>query len=548
MKKWLFKYEQFVRNLQVHPDPGQESTLAYWKAQLFITLIMYGLPVSFLAAFPGLLYSFFSNDVTLGILEGVTFIGFALISVTTGLRLLARKFLFLAVFYPLAIYLIISMGYTGPGVFYLFGLTVISALILPNYAAWYSIVLNILILFAIAIIFPVHAGMVNNQLHISLGSRIILTANFLFISIITVVLIHRIMDRLEKVLKNEMQLKRRYRLLFEKSPLPMWLFDTETLYFIDVNEAAIRHYGYTRDEFMRLKITDIRPVTEQSKIEEIVKLNRQTGLYHNQHTFHYKRNGELINVSIESNLIEIDGKVLRLVLANDITELKKNELELQQAHQQLRRSEADLRAIFESSVDGLVLIDSNYAIKQFNQKATGYLRINPRSGGFTIGRNILTYIPAVQHADFLSMLDRVKAGETIAYDRHYRTGKSSLWVDYTLNPVYTDDSISGICITGRDITSARNYIQKIEDQNKVFREIAWIQSHIVRAPVARLLGLLQIIQQPTTDEDFDMAVRYMNESVTELDNIVADITTKSYSISMIEKPQNTYEKQREQKS
>jgi len=62
------------------------------------------------------------------------------------------------------------------------------------------------------------------------------------------------------------------------------------------------------------------------------------------------------------------------------------------------------------------------------------------------------------------------------------------------------------------------------------------------------LGLLQIIQQPTTDEDFDMAVRYMNESVTELDNIVADITTKSYSISMIEKPQNTYEKQREQKS
>lgn len=176
------------------------------------------------------------------------------------------------------------------------------------------------------------------------------------------------------------------------------------------------------------------------------------------------------------------------------------------------------------------------------------MRINPRSGGFTIGRNILTYIPAVQHADFLSMLDRVKAGETIAYDRHYRTGKSSLWVDYTLNPVYTDDSISGICITGRDITSARNYIQKIEDQNKVFREIAWIQSHIVRAPVARLLGLLQIIQQPTTDEDFDMAVRYMNESVTELDNIVADITTKSYSISMIEKPQNTYEKQREQKS
>ena len=51
----------------------------------------------------------------------------------------------------------------------------------------------------------------------------------------------------------------RYRLLFEANPLPMWVYDAETLRFLAVNEAAVRHYGYTRSEFLAMTITDIRP-------------------------------------------------------------------------------------------------------------------------------------------------------------------------------------------------------------------------------------------------------------------------------------------------
>ena len=51
----------------------------------------------------------------------------------------------------------------------------------------------------------------------------------------------------------------RYRLLFEANPLPMWVYDADTLRFLAVNEAAVRHYGYTSTEFLSMKITDIRP-------------------------------------------------------------------------------------------------------------------------------------------------------------------------------------------------------------------------------------------------------------------------------------------------
>ena len=50
-----------------------------------------------------------------------------------------------------------------------------------------------------------------------------------------------------------------YSLLFDGNPLPMWAFDPETLAFLDVNEAAVRHYGYSREEFLSMTILDIRP-------------------------------------------------------------------------------------------------------------------------------------------------------------------------------------------------------------------------------------------------------------------------------------------------
>ena len=76
----------------------------------------------------------------------------------------------------------------------------------------------------------------------------------------------------------------KYRTLFLKSPLPKWIYDNETLKFVEVNEAAIRHYGYSREEFLNMTIKDIRPAEDLALLLEDVKkikpgseTNRETG-------------------------------------------------------------------------------------------------------------------------------------------------------------------------------------------------------------------------------------------------------------------------------
>jgi len=71
--------------------------------------------------------------------------------------------------------------------------------------------------------------------------------------------------------------KSRFRLLFENNPTPMWVYDQETLGFLEVNEAAQRQYGYTRTEFLAMRITDIRPQEDTPRLIELIK-NRPPGL------------------------------------------------------------------------------------------------------------------------------------------------------------------------------------------------------------------------------------------------------------------------------
>ena len=111
----------------------------------------------------------------------------------------------------------------------------------------------------------------------------------------------------------------KYRTLFDLSPFPMWVFDVETFRFLKVNNAAIRHYGYSREEFLSMSIKDIRPTGDVGKVERIVSKTKRSGIFSRGVFIHIRKNGQRICVDIQSNLIELDGRKARLVLANDIT-------------------------------------------------------------------------------------------------------------------------------------------------------------------------------------------------------------------------------------
>lgn len=192
--------------------------------------------------------------------------------------------------------------------------------------------------------------------------------------------------------------EKKYSELFHLSPIPMWVYDLETLAFLDVNTAAIDHYGYSFEDFLSMTIAEIRPKEDLPKLQVALKESKNTKNYKfKDHFRHIKKNGDLILVEIRSNYIDFKGAKAELILATDITE-------------QVR------------------------------------------------------------------------------------------------------------------------YIEEIEDQNKRLKEIAWVQSHVVRAPLARIMALIDLLKdQDLTESEREEMHKNIIISAHEMDEIIKDITLKSSS-------------------
>jgi diguanylate cyclase (GGDEF)-like protein/PAS domain S-box-containing protein len=110
----------------------------------------------------------------------------------------------------------------------------------------------------------------------------------------------------------------KFRLLFQKNPHPMWVFDLETLFFMEVNQAAVERYGYSRDEFLSMRITDLRPEEDVAALRAFVASPKpalnNAGVWR-----HCTRRGETLDVDVTSYALEFGGKAARLVTAQDVT-------------------------------------------------------------------------------------------------------------------------------------------------------------------------------------------------------------------------------------
>lgn len=112
-----------------------------------------------------------------------------------------------------------------------------------------------------------------------------------------------------------------YQLLFESNPHSMWIYDRETLSFLAVNEAAIRHYGYSRGEFLAMTIKDIRPPEDIPWLLE--KVAGVTPGMNSASSRHCKKDGTLIDVEIVSHTLRFGGRRAELVLSMDVTDRKR---------------------------------------------------------------------------------------------------------------------------------------------------------------------------------------------------------------------------------
>jgi PAS domain S-box-containing protein len=112
--------------------------------------------------------------------------------------------------------------------------------------------------------------------------------------------------------------EQRYRRLFDVHPQPMWVVDAKTLSFLAVNAAAVRLYGYSKDEFLAISADQIRP--EEDVADLLRAFEDRSGIYLQRVWRHKKKNGEIVNVRVVSFSLEFGGRPARLGVIHDLTE------------------------------------------------------------------------------------------------------------------------------------------------------------------------------------------------------------------------------------
>jgi PAS domain S-box-containing protein len=174
----------------------------------------------------------------------------------------------------------------------------------------------------------------------------------------------------------------KYKRLFHVSPLPMWVYDIETLSILSVNEASVAQYGYREEELLEKKVEDIWPIRSyEEHLEKLDQLKESTTRYRGI-VQHIKKSGELIYVEIQSDEIDFDGKKARIVLAADITEKLKSAKALQ-------LSEQRFKALVQDGSDLIAILGRGGDYEYVSPAAESILGIQPQD---LLGKMAMDYI------------------------------------------------------------------------------------------------------------------------------------------------------------
>ena len=195
-----------------------------------------------------------------------------------------------------------------------------------------------------------------------------------------------------------------FRLLFSANPQPMWVYDVESLRFLEVNDAAVRHYGYSRDKFLAMGIADIRPAEDVDRLLAEVAVEREAR--HTGGWRHLLANGRVIDVEITSHRLSFSGRDAVLVAVQDVTD--RNALESQLRHQAFHDSLTGLsnRALFSDRVEHALGRRGNHGPVVLLLDLDRFKLVND-SLGHAVGDELLVAVAQ-------RLQTAVRAGDTVA--------------------------------------------------------------------------------------------------------------------------------------
>jgi two-component system, cell cycle sensor histidine kinase and response regulator CckA len=249
-----------------------------------------------------------------------------------------------------------------------------------------------------------------------------------------------------------------YRVVFQRNPTPMWVFDLDTHRFLAVNAAAVAEYGYPPEKFLTLTIRDVYGETDLARFDDGLARDAQelyTGLW-----IHRRRDGTSLQVEICSNDLPFQDRRARLIHATNVTARF-------QAETSRRESEQLLAAIIESSDDAILSKTLDGTILTWNAAAE---RMYGHTSNEAIGASIHLVVPPARHEELAASMQAIRTGARIApYEttRVHKDGHELLvWV--AISPILNRAGVVvGMSSIARDITQRRSMEDQLRQTQKM---------------------------------------------------------------------------------
>jgi len=318
------------------------------------------------------------------------------------------------------------------------------------------------------------------------------------------------------------QERQKYTDLFNLSPVPQWVYDFKNFSFLDVNKAAVEHYGYSKTEFMQMTIKDIRPQEDVAGFEEMHCKDVIPGFFKKTSVRHQKKNGQIMSVCVESNAVCFESQDARLVMVIDLTA----EVEAATAMQE---SAKRFDIVSKATSDAIWDWNIKFGEMVWNRGLEGIFGHKEHSYTEKWWQDHVHPDDLINVQRKLNLLIRHRTTRMrLEYRFQCADGSYRFVLDRAF--IIFNDEGEPLRIIGsiQDITERVNHINAIEAQNARLREISWIQSHKVRSPLTKILSLVSLI---SIEESSLVAIQelipLLKTSAEELDQVLRQIIKKT---------------------
>ena len=369
-----------------------------------------------------------------------------------------------------------------------------------------------------------------SQLHLEIFKGII------YISLMASLLYLAIKYQQQSLIKSE----RQYKELFYSNPTPLWIYDRQTLQFLDVNDAAIRQYGYSKSDFRKMSVLDIRDEGDHGKVIDAAK-NMTDDFKLSGKWQHVKRDGTKITVQISSHKIGFEGRDCVMVMAQDVTRQIQQDEKLQRLYSTEKVLKEELERNMELMRHSMVenqklaeVIDRIYNMVVITDTYGRISWVNQAFVDFTgyqlheIEGTTLDFLHGPETDEDLQrkIMEALHVNDFAVFEvLNYTKLGVQYWVELTISGVYNDQNEVVRYISIQNIITERKQSEeKLQQQNKILRKISWTNSHAIRKPVASIISLVELSKEMSDVEELKAIHGLIGICSLELDEITKEVS------------------------